>query len=130
MNLWSRSFEGTIWAPEEGFVFIPTFNHPGWKVKVDNEPVEVTAIRDSFMLIPVSEGEHQIEAKFTPPGFYAGLLISLLTAGACLFYLLMRKKKLPKATVITTDHQMMIDNKGKNYAHKMRKTEILNSVEQ
>ncbi|NLW54816.1 MAG: YfhO family protein [Clostridiaceae bacterium] len=126
----SRSFEGTIRAPEEGFVFIPTFNHPGWKVKVDNEPVEVTAIRDSFMLIPVSEGEHQIEAKFTPPGFYAGLLISLLTAGACLFYLLMRKKKLPKATVITTDHQMMIDNKGKNSAHKMRKTEILNSVEQ
>ena len=79
------------------------------------------------MLIPVSEGEHQIEAKFTA-GLLCRLLISLLTAGACLFYLLMRKKKLPKAAVITTDHQMMIDNK-ENSAHKIRKRD-LNSVEQ
>ncbi len=106
-----RSFSATVYAPEQGFVFIPTFVHPGWKVKLDNEPVEVTAIRDSFMLIPVSAGDHKIEAKFTPPGFYAGLLISLLTASACLLYCLLRRKKSPAASSITMDQQMPADKK-------------------
>ncbi len=114
--------------------------HPGWKVKVDNEPVEVTAIRDSFMLITVSAGEHQIEAKFTPPGFYAGLLISLLTAGACLLYLIRRRKQGKSARYMNIDLPTLADqekqkekadqDKKSNSAHKMRKTQIHNSIEQ
>ncbi|NLC89804.1 MAG: YfhO family protein [Clostridiaceae bacterium] len=136
----SHSFKGTVQAPEQGFVFIPTFVHPGWKVKVDNEPVEVTAIRDSFMLITVSAGEHQIEAKFTPPGFYAGLLISLLTAGACLLYLIRRRKQGKSARYMNIDLPTLADqekqkekadqDKKSNSAHKMRKTQIHNSIEQ
>lgn len=136
----SRSFSGTIQAPEQGFVFIPTFIHPGWKVRVDNELVKVGSIRDSFMLIPVSEGEHQIEAKFTPPGFYAGLLISLLAAIGCLLYVARYNKKPPLATSITSESRIMTDNgnqkkdtgpkKKSNAAHKIRKTEIFNNDDQ
>ncbi|MDD4541121.1 MAG: YfhO family protein [Eubacteriales bacterium] len=129
----SRSFSGTVRAPEQGFVFIPTFSHPGWKVKVDNETVEVEAIRGSFMLIPVSEGEHRIEAKFTPPGFYTGLLISIFAAIVCLLYLLWRKKKFPFATSVTPESRLMTNNEKEaaeataeedEFSHKMRKAQI------
>ena len=136
----SRSFSGNIRAPEQGFVFIPTFSHPGWKVKVDKKPVAIDSIRDSFMLIPVSQGEHQIEAKFTPPGFYAGLLISVLTAIGCLLYKVNRKKRFSLATSITSESTLMGDNENHGIdetaenesecTHKIRKTKILNDDDQ
>ncbi|NLC40483.1 MAG: YfhO family protein, partial [Clostridiaceae bacterium] len=129
----SRSFSGTISAPEQGYIFIPTFSHPGWEVKVDDQVVELDAIRDSFMLIPVSAGEHRIEAKFTTPAFYAGLLISLLAAIACLLYLAWRRKKFSPAKNITPQSRRKDNNEfieaeaqGKKQAsHKIRPTEKL-----
>ena len=134
-----RSFSATIRAPEQGFAFIPTFVHPGWKIKVDNEVVETTAIRDSFILIPLAAGEHQIEAKFTPPGFYLGLLISLFAALGCLFYLYRRKKQASAETPITSNAQSLADNEKEDFAatsdvreftHKLRSSEILNIDEE
>lgn len=91
----SGSFSGKIEAPEEGCLFIPTTWNPGWHFEVDGEPVSLENIRGSFILIPLSSGEHTISARFIPDGFYAGLLMTLggLLLAVVLFMLPRLKRK-------------------------------------
>ncbi|NLZ99471.1 MAG: YfhO family protein [Clostridiaceae bacterium] len=104
----SGSFSGQIEAPEEGCLFIPTTWNPGWHFKVDGVPVSFENIRGSFILLPLSAGEHTITARFIPDGFYAGLLMTLLGLflTAALF-LLPRLKKAIRAKKATYRGKIM-----------------------
>lgn len=75
----TTSFAGTIDAPENGYIFLPTTANPGWTFTVDGTRVRPTDIRGSFILVPVTAGTHTLTADFVPVGFYPGLIISLVT---------------------------------------------------
>lgn len=93
----SGSLSGRIRAPREGYLFLPTTGNPGWTFKVDGKKTEAKTIRGSFILLPLEAGEHLIEARFVPVGFYPGLVLSLLSGLAMALYGLVSRKRKRRA---------------------------------
>lgn len=50
----------------------------GWKAKVDGEEVSVTEGMGGLLLVPVGEGEHEVQIVYTAPGSREGALISVI----------------------------------------------------
>lgn len=73
---WSaRSIKGTITA-EEGQVMLTSIPYEeGWTVKVDGEKVTPVKIANALIGIELSAGEHEISMKFTPHGWWSGVLL-------------------------------------------------------
>lgn len=91
----STSFSGQITAPRQGYLFLPTTGNPGWTFKVDGVVTEAETIRGAFIILPLGEGSHQIEARFVPVGFYSGLTLTLVSAlGTAGVYLYLKRRKL------------------------------------
>ena len=82
-------WSGTV--TEESPVLLLTIPHDkGWSAEVDGEPVEILTALDTLIALELTRGEHSVELRFTPPGLYAGLGISL---GALLIFVILIKKK-------------------------------------
>lgn len=50
----------------------------GWKAKVDGEEVSVTEGMGGLLLVPVGEGEHEVQIVYIAPGSREGALISVI----------------------------------------------------
>ena len=53
---------------------------PDWQVLVDGEEAEAVKGLGLFLTVPLPPGEHVVELRYTPPGLYAGAVISAVTA--------------------------------------------------
>lgn len=73
--------EGMITMNTEGYLFTSIPYEKGWTAYVDGILVNTTAFQDSFLMIPLTPGIHQITLTYTPEGLYTGLFI---TAGGIL----------------------------------------------
>ena len=51
-----------------------------WKIKIDGKLCNVAPAFDALMSVPIDPGEHIIDMRYIPKGFYLGLWISLLCA--------------------------------------------------
>lgn len=89
----SGSFEGTITAPEDGYLFLPTTVNPGWTFKVDGQVTESESIHDCFILVPLSAGEHSISAHFVPAGFTTGVLMTVIGLISMTAFAIMKRYK-------------------------------------
>ena len=97
--------KGTITADSDGHVFTSIPYDKGWTVLVDGEEVEIETLEDAFIMVPVSEGTHTIEFKFTPGGLYLGITISILSYVAFATILICTRKlahKKPSAQATAT----------------------------
>jgi hypothetical protein len=54
--------------------------YPGWQATVDGEQAEIYKTNYTFRGVIVSEGEHIIEMRFSPPNFRFGVAISITIA--------------------------------------------------
>lgn len=59
------------------FFTIPADN--GWQAKIDGKKVPVLKAYDTFIALPITKGNHIISLKFIPPGFYAGVIIAIIS---------------------------------------------------
>lgn len=50
----------------------------GWTCFVDGEEASITPYEESLIAIEAGEGDHDIILKFTPPGFKAGIIVSVV----------------------------------------------------
>lgn len=50
----------------------------GWSVTVDGEKMTEPLEIQDFVAIPIDYGEHMIELRYVPQGFYAGIVISMI----------------------------------------------------
>lgn len=64
----------------------------GWRVYVDGQKVEASAVLDRLLVIETGAGSHTIEMKYTPPGFYAGLAVSIGALIALMLFAGLTKK--------------------------------------
>ncbi|MDO4966836.1 MAG: YfhO family protein [Lachnospiraceae bacterium] len=51
----------------------------GWKVSVDGKEVNTKRVLDVLMAVDITPGEHIIEMKYIPEGFYVGSIISAIS---------------------------------------------------
>lgn len=71
---------GNITAANDCVMYTSIPYDGGWKVYVDGKKTDVKALRNAFLCVPLTAGEHKIELKYTPPGFVAGLSITVFAA--------------------------------------------------
>ena len=84
----------TATCEEDKIILFSIPYEKGWTAKVDGQTVELIAYQDAFLSIPLSAGTHQIELRFTPPGWNLGLAMSAVGLVMFLaFTFLMRKNK-------------------------------------
>lgn len=89
---------GTAKAEKDGvFLFSIPFDE-GWSVKLDGKAVETKKAAGYLLCFDISEGEHEIELRYTVPGIKTGAVISLVSLlGFCVMAILpgrqWRKKK-------------------------------------
>lgn len=95
-DLNDRGFEGTINVKEDGLLYTSVLYTEGFKAYVDGKEVEITPVAETFVAIPLTQGEHTIELRFTPVGLYMGAGVSAL--GVILFVCLCVVKRKRKFT--------------------------------
>ena len=68
---------GTSYGDSSILVSLPY--EDGYVVYVDGVRKDYSEYRNALMLIPVSEGDHQIIIKYVPPGLKVGIIISIFS---------------------------------------------------
>ncbi len=94
--------KGSITADEDGYVFTSIPYDKGWTAIVDGKEVDIETLDDAFIMIPVTEGTHTIEFKFTPGGLYLGITLSILSYVAFATILICKRKLSRKKPVTIT----------------------------
>ncbi|SHJ51828.1 YfhO family protein [Hespellia stercorisuis] len=71
---------GTYESAEEGKLLLNIPYDAGWEIKVNDEKITPETMENCLMVIPVSQGENQIELRYKLPGLIPGLFTALLAA--------------------------------------------------
>ncbi len=69
---------GSINSNRNGVVMTSIPYDAGWTVKVDGKPVETVAVSEGFLAFDITQGAHDVDISYTPPGFVAGVAISVV----------------------------------------------------
>lgn len=71
---------GSIDVKEDGVLFTSIPYGKGWDIYVDGEKTESLDFQNnSFVALELSEGYHEITMEYTTEGFYAGIVVSLMS---------------------------------------------------
>ena len=80
-------YSGSIRMPEDGW-FVTSYPYrKGYEILVDGKKVDAGKVNTAFVGFPIQAGEHEIEIRFTSPGYVPGLAVSAVSWG--LFALLL-----------------------------------------
>lgn len=80
---------GTYSAQEDGLLFTTIPYDSGWTVKVNGQVVEPEIAQDTFLAIPISAGDNDIEMSYLPPGLIIGTGVSLVSIALYIFFALL-----------------------------------------
>jgi hypothetical protein len=73
-------------------------HYPGWRARLDGEPVPILLANDAFKAVVVPAGGHEVEFVFRPTRVYAGMTISLAsTLGAVVLVWRLRERTVHSA---------------------------------
>ncbi len=79
-----RTVKGKVNAEKDGLFYTSIPNDGGWRVYADGKEVDVISNEDSecpltsaMVTFNLPAGEHEIEMKYTPPGFTVGMIITI-----------------------------------------------------
>ncbi len=88
-------FKGEINASTGGYMYtaIPA---NGWTAYVDGKKSETIDLCGAVLGVKLEKGKHTVELKYTPPGFIAGIVISLSGLAVLIFMSIFVKKRKPK----------------------------------
>lgn len=75
----STTVSGTVTSQYGGTMFLSVPYDSGWTIYVDGEETTTHAFEDAFLSFTVPAGTHEIYMKYTPNGFWNGVLISLVS---------------------------------------------------
>lgn len=81
-----HSLSGVIQVKEAGLFYTSIPCEPGWTVKVDGQPVEITPVGDALLAFSIEQGLHTVEISYLTPGLWLGAGIS---AGCLILVLLL-----------------------------------------
>lgn len=92
-HLGKLKVSGTINISKDNEVLMTTIPYnKGWHIKVDGQSVEPKEAFDTFIAVPLSEGQHKVTFSFWPPLLNLGIIISLISIG--ILILVYKKEKI------------------------------------
>lgn len=95
--------KGTVNVPESQMLFTSIPYEAGWNVYVDGKKNDITVIGEAFIGIEMEPGEHEIEFKYVPKGFWLGLVASIVSWMLLLVGISLSNKKNNKKQEAKTD---------------------------
>ncbi|MCR4672787.1 MAG: YfhO family protein [Lachnospiraceae bacterium] len=81
-----RSISGKVTADEDGILMLSVPADDGWTALVDGEKTDPVIIGGALTGISLAAGGHTVELRYTPPGFRAGLAVSIAAAALTAAY--------------------------------------------
>ncbi len=80
------SIKGTVNVRQNQVLFTSIPYSDGFRVKVDGNYVSKGKYADTFLVIPVEEGRHEIEISYLSEGFLEGIILMLSAVIAAMIY--------------------------------------------
>lgn len=68
---------GRIYTAEASTLYTTIAYEDGWTVTVDGEPVEWFPVKDAYIAVPLTPGEHDVSFSFRVPYLTLGILITV-----------------------------------------------------
>ncbi|HET8940121.1 MAG TPA: YfhO family protein, partial [Polyangiales bacterium] len=76
--------EATCTSPGRGLAVFVEQWAPGWEASVDGVATPVLSANFACRAVPVLAGRHRIVLRYVPPGLFAGVVVSLISALLCI----------------------------------------------
>ena len=86
-------FKGTVHADTDRALYMSVPNDKGWTCYVDGVKTPVYSMFDAMCAVNVSAGEHEIEMRYSPPGFKAGVAVSVCSLAVFVVLFVIEKKR-------------------------------------
>ena len=124
-------FKGEIDAATNGYMYtaIPA---EGWTAYVDGKKADTTKLCGAVLGIELEKGKHTVELKYTPPGFIAGIIISIAGLAVLIFMSIFVKKRKPKCfepSSVYEDERRRIKEEKKAQKAALREQTKAKSIE-
>jgi hypothetical protein len=74
-----NSVELRVDSPVAGWLVLSDVYYPGWRARLDGQPVPLRRANYTFRAVSVPAGEHTVEMLFAPRTWYLGLTLSVAT---------------------------------------------------
>lgn len=74
-----------VTTDQPAYLLLTDIYHPAWQAYVDGQPQVIEVADYAFRGVYVTEGQHTVEFRFSPPGWWVGLGISVVAWLAVLF---------------------------------------------
>jgi len=74
-GLFGNRFDLAVASPTGGLVVSSVSHDPGWRVRVDGEPVPLLRANSAFLAFRVPPGDHQVRLVYSPDGWRWGLAL-------------------------------------------------------
>ena len=85
--------KGTVDIEDGKSLFTTIPADEGWEVYVDGIKTDITKFKDTFIMLDLTPGTHEIEFKFTVPGRKLGVIIALAALILFIISLIIRGRK-------------------------------------
>jgi hypothetical protein len=76
-----------------GYLILSEISYPGWKATVDGEETDILQGNFLFRVIPLQKGEHEVHMFYVSWPFRIGLIVSLLTLAASLWFIVWSRNR-------------------------------------
>jgi hypothetical protein len=67
--------------------------YPGWQAQIDNQEVDIQLTPEKFIRVTVPEGKHTVTLTFSSKSLHVGILISLITIGLTILFVVVKRRK-------------------------------------
>jgi hypothetical protein len=100
----SENIRITISANQACYLVLSEIFYPGWKAKMDGKDIPILCGNYIFRVIPLEQGEHEVELRFVSRPFRIGAIISLLIL-ACSIWCIVPKDKWRLRALFLKSHE-------------------------
>ena len=78
-------------APDIGWLLLSDTWYPGWRARVNGQPVEILRADYLFRAVAVPAGNSEIEFVYQPLSFWGGLAVSLICLGGWISFIIISR---------------------------------------
>lgn len=92
-NVSRKGLSLTVETKDSSLLYLPIYSNEGWTCTVNGNKCRFQTLSDTFLLIPLSQGENKIELQYTSRGMFVGIIVSLLSMLLLLLWCILSKQK-------------------------------------
>ena len=85
--------KGTVNVLEDGLLYTSIPYEKGWHVKVDGVEAKIEPLKDAFVMVPMTAGQHTVEFYYITDGLPEGVTVTCLSIGVLVIAGLLNRQR-------------------------------------